>query len=113
MPLANFPLATWEFAIFFFMNFLTKNELAAYPGSLLGKLSDYGEIAITDNGKPTALLLQIPDGLFNETLKAVRRVKAIKSLNDIWAKTKNITPMTDDEIEAEIQAARAEAKAAY
>jgi len=94
------------------MNFLTKNELVAYPSSLLGKLSDYGEIAITDNGKPTALLLQIPDGLFNETLKAVRRVKAMKSLNDIWAKTKNLPPITDEEIETEIQAARAEAKTA-
>ena len=95
------------------MNFLTKSELATYQGSLLGKLSDYGEIAITDNGKPTALLLQIPDGLFNETLKAVRRVKAMKSLNDIWAKTKDLPQMTDEEIETEIQAARAEAKAAY
>ena len=94
------------------MNFLTKSELAAYPGSALGKLADYGEIAITDDGKPTALLLQIPDGLFNETLKAVRRVKAMKSLNDIWAKTKNMPPMTDEEIESEIQAARAETKAA-
>jgi hypothetical protein len=95
------------------MNFLTKSELAAYPSSVLGKLSDYGEIAITDDGKPTALLLQIPDGLFNETLKAVRQVKAMKSLNDIWAKTKNLPSMTDEEIEAEIQAVRAEAKTAY
>jgi len=75
------------------MNFLTKSELAAYPGSALGKLADYGEIAITDDGK-------------------VRRVKAMKSLNDIWAKTKNMPPMTDEEIESEIQAARAETKAA-
>jgi len=102
-----------KLTIFFIMNFLTKNELVACPSSLLGKLSDYGEIAITDNGKPTALLLQIPEGLFNETLKAVRRVKAMKSLNDIWVKTKDLLPMTDEEIETEIQAARAEAKAAY
>ncbi len=59
------------------------------------------------------MLLQIPDGLFNETLKAVRRVKAMKSLNDIWIKTKNLPTMTDEEIETEIQAARAEAKATY
>lgn len=88
------------------MNFYTVRDLRTTPKSIWENLSADGEVVITNNGKPTAILFDITDGSFEETLKAVRQAKAAIAFNAMRAKAASEGYMSDEEIEAEIGAAR-------
>lgn len=88
------------------MNFYTVRDLRTTPKRIWDNLSADGEVVITNNGKPTAILFDIADGSFEETLKAVRQAKAVIAFNSMRAKAAARGYMSDDEIEAEIAAAR-------
>jgi antitoxin (DNA-binding transcriptional repressor) of toxin-antitoxin stability system len=88
------------------VNFLTVRELTAAPKKLWEKLKDEGEITITRQGKPTAILVNIPEGKFDETLQAIKQTKFLNSLNTMRMEAESRGFLDDEEIEAEIQAAR-------
>lgn len=88
------------------MNFYTVRDLRTTPKSLWDNLAADGEVVITNNGKPTALLLDIADGSFEETLKAIRQAKAMIAFNSMRTKAAAKGYMSDADIEAEIAAAR-------
>jgi len=88
------------------MNFYTVRDLRTTPKSIWDNLATDGEVVITNNGKPTAILFDIADGSFEETLKAVRQAKAMIAFNSMRAKAAKSGYMSDAEIEAEIAAAR-------
>ncbi len=88
------------------MNFYSVRDLRTTPKSVWENLSADGEVVITNNGKPTALMLDITDGSFEETLKAVRQARAMIAFNSMRAKAAERGYMSDEEIEAEIAAAR-------
>ena len=88
------------------MNFYTVRDLRTTPKSIWESLSTDGEVIITNNGKPTAVLFDIADGSFEETVKAVRQAKAMIAFNSMRSKAAAGGYMTDVEIEAEISAAR-------
>ena len=90
------------------MNFYTVRELRTTPKSIWDNLVADGEVVITNNGKPTALLLDIADGSLEETLKAVKQAKAMIAFNSMRSKAAAKGYMTEEEIEAEIAAARKE-----
>ena len=88
------------------MNFYSVRDLRTTPESLWETLVADGEVVITNNGKPTALLLNIADGSFEETLKAVRQAKAMIAFNAMRSKAAEKGFLSDEEIKAEIAAAR-------
>ncbi len=88
------------------MNFYSVRDLRTTPKSVWENLSADGEVVITNNGKPTALMLDITDGSFEETLRAVRQARAMIAFNSMRAKAAERGYMSDEEIEAEISAAR-------
>ena len=88
------------------MNFYTVRDLRNTPKSIWDNLSSDGEVVITNNGKPTALMIDIAEGSFEETVKAVRQAKAMLAFNSMHMKAAENGYMTDDEIEAEISAVR-------
>ena len=88
------------------MNFYTVRDLRSTPKSIWENLSADGEAVITNNGRPMALLLDIADVDFEETLKAVRQAKAAIAFNSMRGKAADKGYMSDEEIEAEITAAR-------
>lgn len=88
------------------MNFYTVRDLRTTPKSIWESLSTDGEVIITNNGKPTAVLFDIADGSFEETVKAVRQAKAMIAFNSMRSTAAAGGYMTDEEIEAEIAAAR-------
>lgn len=88
------------------MNFYTVRDLRTTPKSIWENLAVDGEAVITNNGRPMALLLDIADGDFEETLKAVRQAKAAIAFNSMRGKAAAKGYMSDEEIEAEITAAR-------
>ena len=88
------------------MNFYTVRDLRMTPKSIWDDLSSDGEVIITNNGKPKAILLNLEDENFEETLKAVRQAKAMLAFNSMKAKAAANGFMDDSEIEAEISAVR-------
>ncbi len=88
------------------MNFYTVRDLRTTPKSIWENLSSDGEVVITNNGRPTAILFDIADGSFEETVKAIRQAKAMIAFNSMRAKAASNGYMSDEEIEAEIAAAR-------
>ncbi|MBS7328922.1 MAG: hypothetical protein KIG68_09310 [Oxalobacter sp.] len=76
------------------------------PKSIWENLEADGQVVITNNGKPAALMINIADGSFEETVKAVRQAKAMIAFNAMRARAASAGFMTDAEIEAEINAAR-------
>jgi phage-related protein len=92
------------------MNFYSARDLRTIPKNIWNALSADGEVVITNNGKPTALMLNISETNFDEVVRAVRQAKAMIAFNSMRAKAAKQGYMADDEIEAEIAAYRREKK---
>jgi len=90
------------------MEFLTVRDFRTSSKSVWNKLAQNGEIVVTNNGKPTALMLNIENGNFDELSRAVRQAKAMIALNSIREEAAERGFLSDDEIEAEIRAYRKE-----
>ena len=88
------------------MNFYTVRDLRTTPKTIWEDLAADGEVVITNNGKPTAILFNIADGSFEETIKAVRQAKAMMAYNSMRLRASEKGYMSDEEIEKEIAAAR-------
>jgi hypothetical protein len=88
------------------MRFYTARDLRTIPKNIWDSLRVSGEVVITNNGKPTALMLNISDDNFEEVSKAVRQAKAMMAFNSMRTKAAAAGFMTDDEIEAEIASYR-------
>lgn len=88
------------------MNFYTVRDLRTTPKTIWEDLSSDGEVVITNNGRPMAVLFDISDGSFEETVKAVRQAKAMIAFNSMRAKAAAKGYMSEEDIESEIAAAR-------
>ena len=93
------------------MQFCTVRDFRSYPKKIQKDLEQNGELVLTNNGKPTAFILYIPDGKFEETLQTVRQAKAMRAMNAIRAEAAQRGFLSEEEIEAEIQAYRQEKRA--
>jgi len=93
------------------MQYYSVRELRANTGAIWGNLAESGELVITNNGKPAALMLDISGASgadLEETLAMVRQARVMRALNDIrLASVENgLDTLSGEEIEAEIRAAR-------
>ncbi|MDR1147426.1 MAG: hypothetical protein LBK66_02230, partial [Spirochaetaceae bacterium] len=75
------------------------------------KLSQDGKMIITNNGKPTALLLDLTNEDLEETLDTLRQVEAMRLFNKMRGEAEKRGFLSEEEIEAEIQAARSDMRA--
>lgn len=82
-------------------------ELRNTPGRLWSALAARETVALVGDGAPRALLLEIPDGDLEGTLEVVRRARAQLALSRLRARAA-VAPLSDDQIDAEVQAERAE-----
>lgn len=81
------------------MNFYSIRDLCTDTKSMWEQLSSGDEIVITNNGKPSALMINIPEGSFDEVIQAVRQAKAMIALNSMRRKAAKAGQLTDEEIE--------------
>ena len=88
------------------MTFYTAGDLRTQPQNIWDNLSVSNELVITNNGKPTALMLHISESNFEELIKAVRQAKAMIAFNSMRGKAAKRGFMTNAEIDAEITAVR-------
>lgn len=88
------------------MNFYSVRDLRNDSKSIWENLKGNGEAIITNNGKPSALLLDISEDNFEVMLQAVRQAKAMIAFNNMRNRSQANGFMSTEEIEAEISAAR-------
>ena len=88
------------------MNFYSVRDLRTDSKSMWNDLSSGDEVVLTNNGKPSALIIDIPEGSFDETVQAVRQAKAMIALNSMRRKAEKAGFRTDEEIESIIDEAR-------
>lgn len=92
------------------MKFITVRDIRTSPAAIWKQLPEEQEMVITNNGKPIALLTPLSDETLEETLQSVRRARAMNALRQIrrTVREQGLDRMTDDEIQAEIDAVRRE-----
>lgn len=92
------------------MNFYTVRDLRTHPRAVWEKLSEKHEIIITNNGKPSALMIEIDDENLEDVLTAVRQSILMRAVNKLrLASIRNgKSDMTYEEIEEEISTVREE-----
>lgn len=88
------------------MNFYSVRDLRTNSKSMWTDLSHGDEVILTNNGKPSALMTDIPEGGFDDTVQAVRQAKAMIALNSMRRKAAREGFMSDEDIESLINEAR-------
>ena len=86
------------------MKFITVRDFRTSPAQIWKQLPEEQEMVITNNGKPIALLTPLSDKNLEETVKAVRKaraINAIKQMQEISIKKGN-NKLAAEEIEEEI-----------
>ena len=90
------------------MHFYSIRDLRSETKNICEKVCQSGEVVITNNGKPSVLMLDISEDNFDEVVRAIRQAKAMIAFNSMKAIAAANGYMTDSEIEEEIKAARSE-----
>ena len=90
------------------MRFITVRELRSQSAEVWRRLADEGEIVVTCNGKPIALLSPLSPDNLEQSISAVRRARAIAAVEKMQERSAaaGTDRLTDQEIQAEIGAAR-------
>ena len=91
------------------MRFVSVRELRSRSAAIWKMLSNERDLVVTSNGKPIALLSATSDATLEESLAALRRARAqaaATAMQQAALKT-GAERMSLDEINAEIEAARA------
>ncbi|MBQ7528478.1 type II toxin-antitoxin system Phd/YefM family antitoxin [bacterium] len=90
------------------MNFYSIRELRSKTKNICENIQRNGEAIITNNGKPTLLMLDISEENFEDILRAVRQAKAMIAFNSMKKIAASNGYMSETELEEEIKNARAE-----
>jgi prevent-host-death family protein len=95
------------------MDYITVRELREKSGEVWQRIESGEEIIVTRNGKPFALLLHTQPSEVEAALRAHRaaRFGAVLARLQAQARASGADKMTDKEIQAEIDAVRAERRA--
>ncbi len=90
------------------MRFLSVRDLRSKTNETWQRLHEEGEMVITSNGHPIAILSPVSDTNLEESLDAIRRARAVSAV--LETQTRSVELGTDsmplEEINAEIAAAR-------
>ena len=90
------------------MRFISVRDLRGKSAQVWAQLKDEKELVITSNGKPIAILSAVQEGRLEETLAAIRRARAMATVDAIQQRSlkMGLDTMTLEEINAEIAAVR-------
>lgn len=92
------------------MNFYTVRDLRTQPKQIWEKLSESHELIITNNGKPSALMIQIDDENMEDVIASLRQSTAMRAANKLRLSAVNdgLNRISEEEIESEISEVRKE-----
>lgn len=93
------------------MKFLSTRELRNRP-SYVRELAQKHDLVLTANGKPIAILVGVEDDQFEETVQAIRQVKAQRALSRMrrQAARRGLDRLSPAAINAEIRSVRSRRK---
>ncbi|MDR2672947.1 MAG: hypothetical protein LBC35_06690 [Coriobacteriales bacterium] len=91
------------------MDFFTVRDLRTSPKVVWNTLKEKREAIITNNGKPSAILLPIGDSDFDDVLATIRQVNARRAVARMQRASleADLDTLSLDEINSEISAMRA------
>lgn len=93
------------------MVFYTARDLRTRSTDIWDSLAGNEEAVITNNGRPTAVIIGVDGGDdVEETLRAIRQARAMRALVSLRDEAGQRGFLSDEEIENEIAAARDERK---
>jgi len=92
------------------VKFVSSREIRVNPKRIFDAAGEGDEVVITSRGKPVALLVGVDGDDLEVTLRLFRRAKAQAAVSRMReaAAGEGLAGMAQDEIEAEIAAARSE-----
>lgn len=87
------------------MKFVSVRELRGRSGQVWKRLDDGGDVVVTSNGKPIAVLSPVREDDLERSLATIRRARALDAVADLQARaaSRKVSPR---EVEAEIAAVR-------
>jgi len=90
------------------MRFISVRELRSKSAELWRDLPAEGQMVVTSNGKPVAILAAVDETTVEESAAAIRRARAVQAEQAIQLTSvaSGLGRMTMEEIDEEIQAAR-------
>jgi len=90
------------------MDTLSIRDLRNRPGAVQADLSKKGELLLTSNGRPVALMLPVDGSNLDETLQAIRLARGQLALRALrrQAREHGTSELSQADIDAEIAAAR-------
>ena len=92
------------------MKFYTVRDLQKNSKSVWEDLNKQGEALITNNGKPTALMINITEDNFETVLREIKKIQVKLSVKRMRNTAAEDGYMSDEEINEEIALARKERK---
>ncbi len=94
------------------MKFITIRELRSSTARLRKDLQSEGEVVVTANGRPFAVMTPVEPDKVEEEILAIRRARARAALSRIRAKAKadGLDRLTMEEIDAIVAKARRETR---
>ena len=92
------------------MKFYSVRDFRNISKEIWGNLARNGEAIITNNGKPTALMIDISEDNFDEILKAVSQAKAMITFNKMRMDSSKKGFISEEDINAEISEYREDKK---
>ena len=90
------------------MKFYSIDELRNETSNVCEAVRQEGDALVLDNGKPEFLIFNVSEDSFETIIRAVRLAKATVAFHEMRKLAAENGYMTDEEIEAEITAARKE-----
>lgn len=92
------------------MSFVSIRDMRTRPGEVWKQLQEEGDLIVTSNGRPFALMIAAEGEDVEQLLLALRRAKAQLAVSRMRAQAaqKGLDRMTEAEIQLEIEQARHE-----
>ncbi len=90
------------------MRFVSIRDLREKSGEVWKTLPGEGEMVITSNGRPIAILAAVNESNLEESLSAFRRARAVQAVAGLRRRSveRGTDRITKEEIDAEIRAVR-------
>ncbi|MBS3984756.1 MAG: type II toxin-antitoxin system Phd/YefM family antitoxin [Selenomonadales bacterium] len=90
------------------MKLVSVRELRQHLSEIWGLLREEGDLVVTSNGTPIALLSDISGGNLEEYLRHIRRIRATLAVNSMQTRSHKLglDRMPDEEIDAEVEETR-------
>lgn len=90
------------------MKFVSVRDLRGKSGDIWRELPDEGEMIVTSNGRPIAILSAVGESNLEESLAAIRQARAVEAVAAIQRRSAAVgaDQFTDEDVAAEIAAVR-------